>query len=478
MARRWSLTVALVLAAVIGRAGTGPEFSRYFLPKTLRVDLYHTGMRGQEVFALDQLVEQPLWAGSRTNLVDTLNLGKYLVKLFDLSTNQLIYSRGFCSIFGEWETTDEARSGIARTFHESVLVPFPRRPVQLVIAKRVEDPRAQNAFRDLFWLELDLSRTSVRAEPARYPFAVRRILGDGNPERKVDVLILGDGYTASEMSKFRKDVGRFVGELFRMSPFKEHRSDFNVWTIEVVSEDSGIDEPDRGVWRRNALGCSYNTFGTPRYVLTLENKVVRDIAAMAPYDQLYLIVNSERYGGGGIFNLYSVCYSGTERPAEKWWADYVFVHEFGHAFAGLGDEYYSSSVSYVDFYPRGVEPWEPNLTALLQPSSLKWKDLVDPNVPLPTPWEKARYDSLAALRASLVARGVPSDSLVRLESEMTQLLRNQTYWGKVGAYEGAGYTSTGLYRPYLDCRMFSKSLTDFCPVCQRAIERVIRFLTE
>ncbi len=474
----WLAVVAWVVPSLL-EARTGPEFSQFFLPKTLRVDYYHTGCRGQEIISIDQLVEQPVWAGSRTNLLDTLNLGKYLVKVFDLQTNQLIYSRGFCSIFGEWETTEEARGGVCRTFHESALIPYPKRPIQFVIAKRAEGRYGHNQFVDLFSTVIDPEGVSIRTDLPRFPFNVRRVRYNGDPTRKVDLLILGDGYTAAELPKFRKDVSRFLKDLFGTEPFRKHADDFNIWTIEVVSEDSGIDEPRKNLWRRNALGCSYNTFGTPRYVLTFENRRLRDIAALAPYDQLYILVNSERYGGGGIFNLYAVCYSGSEKPGQEWWADYVFVHEFGHSFAGLADEYYSSNVSYVDFYAKGTEPWEPNITALLDPSRLKWKDLVDEGVPLPTPWEKARYDSLAQRRLELRRQGEQNlEEIRRLEKEMSQLLRSQTYWGKVGAFEGAGYASKGLYRPYLDCRMFSKALVDFCPVCQRAIERVIRFYAE
>lgn len=460
-------------------AATGPDFDLFFEPKTLRVDYYHTGCKGKETISLDQLVEQPIWAGSRTNLIDTLNLGKYLVKVFDLQTNQLIYSRGFCSIFGEWETTEEAKAGICRTFHESALIPYPKRPIQFVIAKRAEGAYWRNQFVDIFSTVIDPNGVDVRRDLPRYPYAVKRMRYSGDPSVKVDLLILGDGYTIEELGKFRQDVSHFVNELFKVDPFSSHQTDFNVWVVEVISEDSGIDEPRRGLWRRNALGCSYNTFGTPRYVLTFENRKLRDVAALAPYDQLYILVNSERYGGGGIFNLYAVCYSGSHKPGEEWWADYVFVHEFGHAFAGLGDEYYSSNVAYVDFYPKGTEPWEPNITALLDPQHLKWGDLVEEGTPVPTPWDKARYDSLATLRAKLRQSDTPDAAkLEELEKEMAELLRSQKYWGKVGAFEGAGYASTGLYRPYLDCRMFSKSLTDFCPVCRRAIERVIRFYSE
>ncbi len=465
----------LVALSLSAQAATGPDFDRFFFPKTLRVDYFHSGTKESEVFSLDQLVEQPVWAGSRTNLVDTLNLGKYLIKVIDLATNQLIYSRGFCSLYGEWETTDEAARGVTRTFSESALIPFPKRPFQFVIAKR----DAENHFRDVFSAAIVPDSLHVRRDLPHVSFAVEDVMVHGDPATKVDILILGDGYSRTDLPKFRKDVRRFVQDLFDTSPFRERKKDFNVRAVEVISAESGIDEPTKHRWRDNALGCTYNSFGTPRYVLCFDNKTLRNVAAVAPYDALILLVNSGRYGGGGIFNLYAVCYSGPETQGDPWWPDYVFVHEFGHSFAGLADEYYSSNVSYVDFYPKGVEPWEPNITALLQPGHVKWQDLVEPGTPLPTPWNKARYDSLAAAKRRLNRQDPDyKEKALALEQEMQQLLRSEPYWGKVGAFEGAGYVSTGLYRPFLDCRMFSKSLTGFCPVCIQAIERVIDFLTE
>ncbi|RKY53654.1 MAG: peptidase M64, partial [Candidatus Neomarinimicrobiota bacterium] len=169
-----------------------------------------------------------------------------------------------------------------------------------------------------------------------------------------------------------------------------------------------------------------------------------------------------KYGGGGIFNLCSCCYIHDDEKEQSWWPNYVFVHEFGHAFAGLADEYYSSAVAYNEFYPPGVEPWEPNITALLDPENLKWKKLVEPDIPIPTPWNKEKYDKIPRSQSK----------------DKEALLHKQEYWGKVGAFKGAGYASEGLYRPYLDCRMFSKSLTGFCPVCSDAIVKMIRFYSE
>jgi len=250
--------------------------------------------------------------------------------------------------------------------------------------------------------------------------------------------------------------------FFNASPFSEFQEQFNVWYLEVPSEESGIDDPQKGVFVKSAFEFSYNSFETDRYVLGFENQRIRDIAANAPYDQLYFLINSPKYGGGGIFNLYSTCYNHSENEESSWWPDYVFVHEFGHAFGGLADEYYTSEVAYSEFYPPGIEPWEPNITICTDKNQLKWRKLVEDSTPIPTPWEKALYDKIPY-----------KDSKSRKE-----LLLSQEYWGKVGTFKGAGYASEGLYRPFLDCRMFSKSLIGFCPVCSMAIVRVIKFDSE
>jgi hypothetical protein len=170
---------------------------------------------------------------------------------------------------------------------------------------------------------------------------------------------------------------------------------------------------------------------------------------------------------------------GAVKKENAWWPDYVFVHEFGHSFAGLGDEYYSSDVAYTDFYPADVEPWEPNLTALLEGRDLKWGHLVADGTPIPTPWEKALYDSLVTVRGDLDTESATYDEdVAKIDAERSGILEESAYSGKVGAFEGAGYASEGVYRPALDCRMFSKSLAPFCPVCMEAIERMIDFHTE
>jgi hypothetical protein len=305
------------------------------------------------------------------------------------------------------------------------------------------------------------------------------LIKNGEPSRKVDIVILGDGYARDDMDKFRADARHFADVMFSTPPFSARKTDFNVWTVEVPSAESGIDIPDKDVWKAGALGTRYNTFGSARYVLTTENKTLRDIAALVPYDFVCILVNDSRYGGGGIFQLYATTYTNERVRGQEWQMDYVFVHEFGHSFAGLGDEYYTSSTAYNDFYPAGVEPWEPNVTALLDPKNVKWNNLVTPGLPIPTTWAKASYDSIEAIRGKL-DRLAPDyyEKREPLYRAGMEILHDPSFKGKVGAFEGAGYATKGLYRPSLDCRMFSLSTVGFDPVCSAAINRMIDFYSK
>jgi hypothetical protein len=464
---------ALLLVLAASAALSAGDFQTTFTDRTLRIDYYHTGTKGAESFSLDQLYEEGPWPGSLVNLVDTLNLGEFVVRVYDRSSARLIYSRGFSSMFNEWQTTDEAVAGVQRTFHESVRMPLPLRPVQFTISRRDR----QMDYRELFSAVIDpADPTAIHREERAPLFPTSELMAGGDPHTKVDIVVVGDGYTAGEMDKFRKDAKHFNDVMFSTEPFRSRKSDFNVWTVEAASAQSGIDKPDKNVWKDTPLGTRYNTFGSARYVLTTENRALRDIIAAVPYDFVIILVNDDRYGGGGIYNLYTTCYTKTDRAGMEWQMDYVYVHEFGHEFGGLGDEYYSSQVSYNDFYPKGVEPWEPNLTALLDKDHLKWGDLVEKGTPLPTPWDKAKYDSLGRERGKLDR--LAADYYEKREpiyKEEMNVLKSSPYAGKVGAFEGAGYVSEGIYRPAIDCRMFSLSLADFDPVCARAIGRVIDF---
>jgi hypothetical protein len=295
----------------------------------------------------------------------------------------------------------------------------------------------------------------------------------GDPATKVDFLILGDGYTARELKKFEGDARRLTKVLFATSPFKEHRKDFNVWALCPPAAQSGISRPSTGIYRNSPLGATYDAFGSERYVLTFDNHALRNVAQFAPYEFIEILANNRTYGGGGIFNLYSTV------AVDNAFANYVFVHEFGHHFAGLADEYYTSPVAYAPATER-VEPWEPNATALLDPGTLKWADLVSPDTPIPTPWNKEGFETYSR---EIQKRRTQLRKDKRPESEMEALFREERahedvmfaqekYKGRVGTFEGAIYESRGYYRPEVDCIMFTRT-NHFCAVCRRAIERII-----
>jgi hypothetical protein len=461
-----------VLAAILALATPAGAAD---VPRTLRLDYFHTGSATEERFSPDRVVLEPLpWPGNPAQPADTTNLGKYFFEVIDRATNRVVYSRGFASIYGEWETTGEATE-IHRTFHESLRFPQPTGPVQVVVKKR----DARNAFREVWSTLVDPQDAFVDRSAPASAGALIELAKSGDPATKVDVLILGDGYTADERGKFERDARRLVDILFTTSPFKERRSDFNVWGLCPPAAESGISRPSTGVWRRSPAGSTYDAFGSERYVLTFDNRAFRDLASQAPYEFVEILVNGQTYGGGGIFNLYATV------AADSAWAPYIFVHEFGHHFAGLADEYYTSEVAYEPAAGR-VEPWEPNATALLDPSALKWKDLVTPGTPLPTPWQKDAFEApsreVQKKRRAIRAANRPEaemDALFRAQQvEDARLLHGGPHADAVGAFEGAMYEARGYYRPQADCIMFTRDEVPFCAVCRRALGQVIDLYTK
>jgi len=476
-----SLTLLLLPAATLAGASAGSgsaataspaadPFDPYFTDRTMRVDYYHTGGLGTEIVSLDRVVADGPWPGSRTRLVDPTNLGTYLFEVIDPATNRVIYSRGFSSIFAEWVTTAEARM-MHRTFHESLRFPWPKAPVQIVLKRR----EPEGFFREVWSTIVDPASPAVIAADPVPRGRVWTVFENGPAAEKVDLLILGDGYTEQEIEKFHADVRRLVGVLFETEPFRSRKQDFNVRAIDLPSAESGVNRPQAGRFRRTPLGAEYNIFGSERYILTLDNRTLRDVAAAAPYEFVHILVNDAQYGGGGIHNAQATVAVGSE------YADYVFVHEFGHHFAALGDEYYTSDVAYETDDAVLHEPWEPNITALHDPARLKWRDLVTPGTPLPTPWDKEAFEEyerrIRERRAELIAKGASEEDFDRLFREQaareTALLGSMKYSGHVGAFEGASYRARGLYRPEADCIMFTRDPVGFCAVCRRAIERII-----
>lgn len=444
------------------------------VPQTMRLDYYHSGTSSQELFSLDKIVIEPLpWPGNTNQNVDKTNLGKYFFEVRDQKTGQVLYSRGFASVYGEWETTDEATK-IARTFHESLRFPAPASQVQIVLKKR----DAKNNFVQIWSTVVDPADMFIDRSRSQSPAPLITIQKMGEPGTKVDFLIMGDGYTAAEAKKFEADARRLTEALFATSPFKERRNDFNVWALCPPALESGISRPSTGIYRDSPLGATYDAFGSERYVLSFDNRALRKAAAFAPYEFIEILANGRTYGGGGIFNLYSTV------AADNAWANYVFIHEFGHHFAALADEYYTSPVAYAAATER-IEPWEPNTTALLDPANLKWKDLVQAGTPIPTPWNKEAYETysreIQERRAKLRKEKRPENEMEALFSEQlayeNKLFAAEKFGGKVGAFEGSMYEAKGYYRPQVDCIMFSR--TDFfCSVCRRGIETIIDLYTK
>ncbi len=434
--------------------------------RTLRVDYIHTGNATRESFHLDGLVREGPWPGPPDRRIDETGLGVCFFKVFDSATGKLLYSRGFASIFGEWRQTAEARK-TTKSFHESLRFPMPEHPIKVVLESRNRD----NRFEQVWSVSVDPD-TAADTPPLPKGDLLWAVMENGSPANKADLLLLGDGYTASEMQKWHRDAERLVKTLFAVSPFRERRRDFNVWAIDTPAVESGVSRPSDGIRLDSPIGASYDALGSERYVLVMDNKRLREIAAAAPYEFLVVVVNDRKYGGGGIYNLYATV------AADNAFTPYILVHELGHHIAALADEYYTSDVAYQE-PEQLVEPWEVNITA--DPHAAKWSDLITPGIPLPTPWPKKAFEEI---EAEIQARRRQIRRAHRAETEMetlfskerariSKLLGSCAWAGKVGAFEGAGYRARGYYRPRVDCIMFSRNENGFCPVCRRAINRMI-----
>lgn len=401
------------------------EYDKYFTDNQLRIDYYLFGNADTVSYALDKLVKEPKWGGPRAHLVDDTNYGMYYIKVTLPNSNEILYSHCYCLLFGEWQTTDEG-TRIDKGFHESVVIPFPKEPVEVTFYAKTDHLKLVEK------MKITVNPDDYFIKPApRLPYEIFKVYGDYPVENAVDIVLLPDGYTAQEMDKFRKDCQFFVQSLFSYAPYDRYTDRFNVRAVLVPSQDSDITMPGDKIYRNTALSCSFWTFDSERYCMTYDNETMKTLAGQVPYDQIYILANTKKYGGGGIFNSYCVSTTGNSYSSD------VIIHEFGHGFAGLADEY---AYDGTDNYCLEVEPWEPNITTLVDFES-KWKDMLGKKTQVPTP-VKPKYEKT------------------------------------VGVYEGAGYQLHGIYRPMIDCLMNTFNGKKFCPVCERAIEKMIKHYTE
>lgn len=410
------------LSLIVSAQGS---FEKYFTDKVLRFDFMLAGnSQNTSVYPVG-MKEEPFWAGSNTNLVNTFNSGNFKYELFDTADSTLIYSRAFCTLFQEWQTTSEAKT-ISKSFYEVATMPYPKNKVRFLLSERGRNGQ----FSKLYETVIDPTDYFIRKEN---PMSVTttKIYGTGNPHKSVDLAFIAEGYKADEMGKFRDDVKKMADYLFAEAPFTDYRDKFNIWAVESISQDSGTDVPGEHIYANTAVNSSFYTFDIDRYLTTQDIKSVNDFAAAVPHDYIVILINSTRYGGGGVYNYYVGTTTGHLLSPK------VFIHEFGHGFAGLGDEYYSSSVAYDEFYPLNVEPWEPNLTTMVNFES-KWKNMIAKDTPVPTPAEE-KYNNVT------------------------------------GLFEGGGYSAKGIFRPELDCRMKSNGPKGYCSVCRKAIKETIEY---
>lgn len=404
-----------------------PNFKDYFKEQSLRVDFILAGDFELENAYLEKIILEPYWGGRKSNLDAFHGLGTYQFQLVDNLTKSVIYVDGFCTLFEEWQSTQDAYK-TKRSFYNSITMPLPFRKSTLTLLKRVK-----GEFTDtLLTVPIDPAGDNVRT--ATFPeYRIKDMRISADPAHAVDIVLLAEGYTRNEANQFFEDAKKFEECFAESTVFSENLNRLNIRAIAVVSENSGCDDPAKDEWVETCFNSTFNTIGISRYLMTSDINAVRNIAAMVPYDQVFVLVNTDKYGGGGIFNSIGICASRAENFEE------VILHELGHEFAGLGDEYVASdNVLMADL---SLEPWESNLT-LFSGKTIKWQNLIKEGIPLPTP-----------------------DSLGRKDENL------------IGLFAGGGYVSEGIYRPAYNCRMRTNEAEDFCIVCKNSIRQMFDFYT-
>lgn len=420
----------LFLLCLIAVSSTRAQvFADHFADKTLRVDYIFNGNASGQAICLDGLSALPTWAGRKHHLAELPLQGNGQIVMRNAASGKTIYTTSFSSLFQEWLETDEARN-VTKGFENTFLLPYPLQPVEIEIT--LLDPR-RNVRASMKHIVhpndvLIEQKGNSHITPHKY------LLHNDSPEKCIDVAILAEGYTLQEMQAFYGDADIACKSIFDHEPFKSMKKRFNVVAVASPSTDSGVSVPRLNEWKHTAFGSHFSTFYSDRYLTTSRVKAIHDALAGIPYEHIIILANTEEYGGGGIYNSYTLttAHHPMFRP--------VVVHEFGHSFGGLADEYFYDNDVMTDTYPLDIEPWEQNISTQVD-FAAKWKDMLSENTPVPTPAE--------------VSENYPT-----------------------GVYEGGGYSAKGIFRPAENCRMRTNEYPAFCPVCQRALRRIIEFYTE
>lgn len=418
----------IAAALTIAVSASAADFDSIFADSTLRVDYTLAGNSTESHVFLNRQHKSAGWYGRRHNLAQLPYEGNGVITVTDSLSGDTIFRTSFSTLFKEWQETDEAGK-TARSFENTFLIPLPRKAAKVTIELLGNRHEVTAANSHIYSPADILVSKGVPSSPSPYSY----IHKGGDPRDAIDVAILAEGYTESERDSFMADAGKAVEAIFSHEPFASHRDDFNFVAVWTPSTDQGMSVPRNGDWKETAFGSHYDTFYSDRYLTTPNVCTIHDKLQCVPYEHIIILANSPVYGGGGIYNSYTLTTSKNAnfRP--------VVVHEFGHSFGGLADEYFYPGDEMSTLYPDGVEPWEPNITTLTD-FATKWQSIIPEGTPIPTP--------------SADAGQYP-----------------------VGVYEGGGYRSKGVYRPADRCRMRDNEWPAFCPACQRALDRLIRFYT-
>lgn len=421
--------VWMVLLLLCSWSSNAQEYDQYFADKTLRLDYIFSGDKTRQTVSLDELSVTDNWAGRRHHLDELPLKGTGQITVRDNATRMVLYRTSFSSLFQEWLQTDESGK-VMRAFQNTFLVPFPLKEVEIDVLLLDGKQQVISELKHV----VDPSDILIRKADKKKISAYKYILKSGSPQDCIDIAILGEGYTAEESNLLEEDARVAMESLFKHEPFKSLKTRFNIVLVNSPSKESGVSTPRLNEWKDTQFDSHFDTFYSQRYLTTNQTKKIHEVLAGIPYEHIIVLANSKVYGGGGIYNAFTLTSS------HHSFFEPVVVHEFGHSFGGLADEYFYENDTMTDTYDLKTEPWEQNVTTLANFSE-KWKDMLAKGTPVPTP---------------------PSEQ--------------KSY--QVGVYEGAAYSAKGIYRSAADCRMKTNTASEFCPVCQRALERLIRFYTE